>query len=126
MVDLERRRLMWLIILRVTWRLFDSTLQKRGVVLSRHDVLLGIGVAYAELGGHPHTISSLAAATPTSRATAMRWADRMERAGAVVTTREGKRRTIRIAPAFRAEHEHTVEEIIDSVVPLMEELLAAG
>ena len=80
MVDLERRRLMWLIILRVTWRLFDSTLQKRGVVISRHDVLLGIGVAFAEFSGHPHTISSLAAATPTSRATAMRWADRMERA----------------------------------------------
>ena len=121
MDNVERRRLMWLVILRTHRELYE----RYGQVIEgarRSDVRLWLGVAHAQYSGNPHSVSSLADASSRSRASVKRWADRMERAGVINTARRDRRRVLMLNPAFEKRHGRIADEVIDSVMPLVKRL----
>ena len=123
---LERRRLMWLLTLRITrtlWKDFTPIVETEGFTLSRDEILLILAVAHADFGGSPHNISSLADLYGKSPATTMRWVDKFEQMGMFSTARDGTSRIIRFSPQFRKIHGHLADKAIDEVMPLIKRIV---
>ncbi len=122
---LERRRMMWLLTLRITrimWDDLSPIVEVKGFTLSRDEVLLILAVAHADFGGSPHNIASLADLYGKSPATTMRWVDKFEQVGMFSTTRDGTSRIIRFSLEFRKKHGYLADKAIDEVMPLIKQL----
>ena len=123
---LERRRLMWLLTLRITrtlWKDFTPIVEAEGFTLSRDEILLILAVAQADFSGSPHNISSLADLYGKSPATTMRWVDKFEQVGMFSTARDGTSRIIRFSLQFRKKHGHLADKAIDEVMPLIKQIV---
>ena len=122
---LKRRRLMWILTLRLIrrlWEDFAPIVEAEGFTLSHDEIVLIIAVDQADLAGSPHNIASLAKLYGKSRATTMRWVEKFEQVGMFSTTRERTSRVVRFSLEFRKKHGHLADEAINQGMPLIKQL----